>query len=220
MLFVAILFHSTSFAEKKVLHLGDSQSYLAFGDELYRLLRLKDDIKIESHARGGATPDWYQYGLEQPEPWGAVDRFSDGLTERTSQMKTPPLSDLISNFSPDLVVIQLGDNFFRMDWDEGKTAAVVSAFLTEYRLLSPNSKCVWVSPFSGYAKDPKRLETYFNVILDESKKANCDVIDSRTLITYPGKKGDGMHLNSAGPEGIEIAKTWAEKITQSIVKYF
>ncbi|MEO5666803.1 MAG: SGNH/GDSL hydrolase family protein [Bdellovibrionota bacterium] len=210
----ALLSGQAQAGEKRILFLGDSQSYGMFGEELDRLMR-HQGLDVESYARGGATPDWYTLGKKQPEPWGAVDRGRSGSVESTPQKKTPRLEDLLKANPPDHLIVELSDNLARSGWTLKKIEKVTEEFLKEFRKYSPQAKCTWVGSFNA-AKKPALLGPVLDIISDLATKYNCRFIDSRPLVTYPAQGGDQFHLDTVGEAGRKEARSWAFKIRELV----
>ena len=148
-----------------VMLIGDSLSFGPFGEKLELLL------KKETRNRGvcvfascGSSPEnWVdgqsvyitKCGYRQLTPNPRETYFNDfEHGKRPPPTATPKLGRILSNYRPDVIIIQQGTNWMdgfnpsRPD-DYKRIGCFIRAMISEIKSRSPNSRIVWVLPPSA-----------------------------------------------------------------------
>ena len=162
---------------------------------------------------------------------GATARSSCGVTSYTTGSNlsasvrgaVPGFSSLLQSSNPRRVVINLGDNMFRVRTSGGITRltaptdtttpsrqAVIQEIQTMLNQIPAGKECFWVGPTyhtqgSTYAKANAEVDLMY-AILTEAMNGKCSLIDNRNLFTQTAPN-DGLHLiNSESRDwGLRIA---------------
>lgn len=197
-----------------VLMIGDSH----MATPGYLITTLHDDLMKQGAivysfgACGANAGEWSSGG---DAPCGSASRIKDGpvKTDHTPSATTPPLSQLIQTYKPNLVVVVLGDTMAGYTspqiakawmWDQ------VSSLTDEVK--SSGVACAWVGP--GWGTEGGSFGKTFTRVKEASDylstiTAPCYYINS-LVFSKPGAWGtiDGQHYNAAGYQnwGADIAK--------------
>jgi hypothetical protein len=205
LLVVGLLGASPSFAGDAWLFIGDSHSVGSFGQRFDELLRGIEGAEVTQHASCGSSPSWWFTG--QPTSCGFLSRDAEGRRRRGLRAPTPVLPALLAELRPAVTVVALGANLVNAPRDH---ALRTSRELAE-AIVAAKSRCVWIGPPHGRNK-PEPGFSEFYVVLREAVGPGCDFIDSRPFARYPDRGGDGVHYDHLGPEGVAIARRWAEEV--------
>lgn len=207
----------------RVLLIGDSLSVGPFGKEIEAFLRRRYGPRgYALFASCGSSPeDWLRKtpvfttkcGYRQVTPAGAVVReYSGG--RRPDPVRTPKLPAILARFRPQVVLVQLGTNWF------GKIApgrtngahyrAIIKEFIRELRSVpGPPPQIIWVMPPASSAYSAGTHDDVEQWITESSRSLDFRVVNSRRL-TSPYRKGvsggDGVHYS--GPAG----RAWARGV--------
>lgn len=191
----------------KVLVIGDSHLNTAFGTTLDRDLR-STGASVETFGSGASTPDWWVDGTATHE--GSVSIGPDGQISRTGggvAKATPKLQDLIQQYHPDTVVVELGQNI------RGKDPAEVKRQVQNLeRVAQANgTHVVWVGspPTGSDANDGGQSYRQYNNFLRSVVGNGATFVDSGAIVPrYQGN--DGIHY-ADGP-----AAQWANGVFRAI----
>jgi hypothetical protein len=196
-----------SSSNPRVLLLGDSQSYRGFGLGL-QARRFPNALDVV--AQSGATASWYLDGRDGP--WGLLVSKSGGVPERKFPAPTPRAEELLKEFRPALVVIQLGGNSSHDDvaLTEKDARQLIS------KVRASGARCFWVGPPPGWARPAEKfaatVETLQRVATEEGA---CDgFLDSRFL-QVPLSGGDGIHLDTY-TNGAQLLSEWLDRAEDEI----
>ncbi|MDE1174079.1 MAG: SGNH/GDSL hydrolase family protein [Parvibaculaceae bacterium] len=183
----------------------------------YLITTLHDDLMKQGavvYSFGACGANAGEWATEGEAPCGSASRIKGGpvKTDRSPSASTHPLSQLISTYKPNLVVIVLGDTMAGYTspqlarawiWDQ------VSALTDEVK--SSGTACAWVGP--GWGTEGGSFGKTFVRVKEASDylstiTAPCYYINS-LVFSKPGEWGtiDGQHYNSAGYKnwGADIA---------------
>jgi hypothetical protein len=213
----------------RVLVIGDSLTVGPFGDKLEEfLIRSVGDSQVYIFASCGSSPEhWLEaepefrsrcgFRVKTPRKKTWLGRHENGRPPEVHS--APKVENLLSKIHPDLVIIQLGTNWFDMLAESGsetgrkKIQHLIEQFHTAVQRKAPRAGLVWITP-----PDSSRFRAVQSVVTDairDMAKNRYEVINSSKMIRYePGKSGgDGVHL--AAP----AAEQWFEKVRRSLKNY-
>ena len=210
-----------------VLIIGDSMALCGFGERLDRDFRNAGASVVATFMACGTNPlSWTRLGNNaaaktscgfwtiKPRPSGHPETFMDvyGMTRghRPGRYPVPKIEDLLAEYHPEILVIQLGNNLFdalkgRKEDHEG---TVLTPFIDPFlRIVSPSVRRIyWVAPpVSGLI--PKQTQDALVGVLKAHDGPAFRTIDSRDLLTYPyhGLQPDKQHF-----EGRDMT-LWADR---------
>src|SRR6266403_3965371 len=219
-----------------VVILGDSLSLCGFGKRLDAHFRQMPEVKSTfTYMACGTNPlSWLkekpyasiktQCGFwsiesvpESNEPRELQDSYGMGRRSPPKPHPVPKLEDILTQFQPDVLVIQTGTNLFdlfpgqksvRPDRERSALRKYVLPFvLKAVRPPSPLRKIYWVaSPTSGRVS--KIVQDF---VVDQVRAqfgAAAMVIDSRALISYPYRHMEPDHEHFVG----EDMDRWADRV--------
>ena len=170
----------------------------------------------EVHSIGvcGSTPaDWLK---ATPGDCGASERKgADKPTFSANSATTRPITGLLNEEKPDLVIVVMGDTIanynggsFMKTWAWQNTTQLTKA------IAASNTACVWVGPAWGteggkYKKNFARVKQVSNFLATNVQP--CDYINSLDL-SKPGQwpTVDGQHFTAPGYQ------SWGNALTQAI----
>lgn len=216
---VLILLVTPTFAST-ILFVGDSQSAGPFGKKLDTLLR--QDHQVMTRAVCGSVGDWWQTGhVSSCSKWN-WGRNIDG-TEVSAFSKTPILSTMVNQTTPDFVVLQFGGNYKSMN-DQQVCEDVEKLISTAKKR---GAKCMFVTGPDTF-KDREFLPATIER-LEAAAKDECYFFNSVAVTEYPDEaatekgpngrlRADGRHYSFV-PEGEAAANQWAELVYASFVKF-
>ncbi|MCX5592341.1 SGNH/GDSL hydrolase family protein [Alcaligenes endophyticus] len=198
-----------------ILMIGDShltnRNYLI--DTLHTALQEKGAHVHTFGVCGTNAGDWLK---ATPGKCGAAERIEGNrLSILANDTATKPITSLISQIKPDVVIVVMGDamagydkNVFPKAWAWKDVTTLTK------EIASTNTQCVWVGPAWGteggrYQKTFKRVQEVSDFLQDNV--APCQYIDSLRL-SKPGEWAttDGQHFTASG-----YAK-WGAAIAQQL----
>jgi len=208
-----------------VMLIGDSLSFGPFGEHLESLLQKEvGDRGLCVYASCGSSPEnWSdrepdyvtKCGYRQITPNRREFVFIDfDHGKRPPPMATPKLGRILSNYRPDVIIIQQGTNWMdgfnphRVD-DYHRLGLIIREMIAEIRTRSPGSKIVWILPPAA-SKYPQQVQTQIAAYIRSCAAAfRFQTIDSQKLT--------GAYINGVtGSDGVhyaaEPAKSWADKV--------
>ncbi len=201
--FLLVLFFALGAqAEVQILQIGDSQSAGIFGSYWHDKLSSNQEIKLTLFARGGSTSEsWLHYETLEGD-FRKID--IKGKSSRIKRSSMPALKDLLSAYTPDVVIIQLGGNMVR--WSDESIRLSVKELISQIKEKS--TRCLWIAPPNGHARPEPRFSEFYPVLKELVREEGCTFFDSRNHTTYPEGKGDGIHFDSLGFKGRILVKKW------------
>lgn len=214
---------------KKVLMIGDSLSVGPFGDRMQDfLVSMFSDAQVGYIAACGSSPEhWLQsepafiskcgYRIKNPKDTSKsqVGRYEDGRPPK--QYPVPKIEATLTYWKPDLVIVQLGTNWFDLlaesqsDTVIASLDAILDRFAQAVAKSPSHPKLIWVTP-----PDCHKFRRVQSLVTSAIKRAAARnqfrFVDSSKMIHYePGKSGgDGVHLATSS------ADEWAEKVTKQL----
>lgn len=222
-LFVALLVLSAcpAFADT-VLVIGDSHTDGAFGRALDDGLRSKE--RVATYGVCNARPSSYidetphhcghmfrDFQKKEPAKW-LGGRLWKGLIKvkgketHVTWVKTPALDQLLSDHTPDYVVVALGTNPI-----DGQGIDDIKA-----KIAAAGKSCVWVGPPTTTSPTPKQTAAVYkllrahgvveNAVPYEAKNGSCFLVDSASFTTYSGPDGTHYDEKAGAAWGAETAK--------------
>ena len=209
--------------------IGDSLSVGSFGDRMQDfLVSAFSDAQVGYIAACGSSPEhWLQseppfvskcgYRIKNPRDSSKsqVGRYEDGKPPK--QYPVPKIETTLTYWKPDLVIVQLGTNWFDLLAESQSETVIASldAILDRFAQAVEKSpshpKLIWVTPPDCH-KFRKVQSLVTSAIKRAAARNGFRVVDSSKMIHYePGKSGgDGVHLATAS------ADEWAEKVTRQL----
>ncbi len=199
-----------------ILMVGDSHLI----EPAYLITTLHDDLTKNGavvHSIGvcGSNPGGWVKAT--PSDCGGAERRGNGKVEVHSNMQTRPITELIAEEKPNLVIVIMGDTMAA--YDKGsfpKTWAWQSTTQLTKAIAGTNTQCIWIGPTWGteggkYNKTYARVRQVSNFL--NSNVAPCAYIDSLKL-SKPGEWAtvDGTHLTETGYQA------WGKALSQAIVE--
>lgn len=219
----------------KVLQIGDSHTVGAFGDQLYKSLASNTHV-TSARSIGLASASGSHYSAESAAKrtlgYGFIDR--PYMKSSTSKGTVDKLSTLLSNTKPDVLIVELADNF--AGYRETQKSDVfakneIQKILNQ--ITNSNSKpneCFWVGPTwtdwvddnglpidkrknghgTFYKKSTLRAQQIANLIKKEID-GKCTFIDSMKIIEKSEiKTADGIHCNQTS------GSLWGQRVYEEI----
>lgn len=197
----------------RVLMIGDSLSVASFGETLEQHLeRRYGRENVAFFASCGSSPEnwlsgepvfYTKCGYRQRTPTSDIYRdFHNG--KPPSPVRTPKLENLLANYKPTIVIVQLGTNWMDRSLSDDKIRSILDQFMSTAR--RGGRRIVWITPpdSSRFSKTQGRIQR----LISQAKRSGVSLISSRRLTQYvPGKTGgDGVHYNR------ESGEAWARKV--------
>jgi hypothetical protein len=219
-----------------VLILGDSLSLCGFGKRLDQEFRADPRFKsVFTYIACGTNPlSWLKekpyehiqthcgfWSIESLPDSNATKELIDvyGMTRghRPKSHPVPKLEELLATIQPDILVMQTGGNLFglfsgRENVKTDRDAAALRKYLVPFveKATAPPSKLrkiYWVAPpTSGRVSGEIQAFVFDQTRQDISRVA--EVIDSRTLVSYPYRHMEPDHEHFIG----EDMDTWANRV--------
>lgn len=213
---------------RKVLMLGDSLSVGPFGQEMQHFLIAKfGESRVYLLASCGVSPEhWLDsepefiskcgYRVKTPRQY-LLGEYEKG--RRPAPFPTPKLEHILSKTHPDLVLVQMGTNWFDLLEQAGNPdlihhlEGIVERFVATLLDSDPRPQLVWITPPDSARF--RRVQAMVTSLLQRAaRRLRFTCIDSSELIEYiPGKSGgDGVHYASAA------AEKWATGVKDCLLK--
>jgi hypothetical protein len=213
---------------RKVLMLGDSLSVGPFGQEMQHfLIERFGESRVYLIASCGISPEhWLPsepefvsrcgYRVKTPRQYLLGD-YEKG--RRPEPFPTPKLDRILSKTQPDLVLIQMGTNWFDL-LEHASTPefiehldGILDRFVNTLFASDPKPQLVWITPPDS-ARFRKVQGLVTSLLQRGARRLRFLCIDSSDLIEYvPGKSGgDGVHYAS------NAAEKWANGVKGCLLK--
>jgi hypothetical protein len=213
---------------RKVLMLGDSLSVGPFGQEMQHfLIERFGESRVYLIASCGVSPEHWLgsepgfvsrcgYRVKTPRQFlhGEYDKG-----RKPEPFPTPKLEAVLSKTHPDLVLVQMGTNWFDL-LEHSSTPeliehldGILDRFVATLFVSEPRPQLVWITPPDS-ARFRKVQGTVTSVLQRGARRLRYLCIDSSDLIEYvPGKSGgDGVHYASGA------AEKWANGVKGCLLK--
>ncbi len=209
-------------AGPKVIYLGDSLSFGAFGSTLDKQLRASG-CEVFTMVSGGATPYYWLSDFASVSGDAGHWVKQDGYERRLRRTRAvPKIEPLLRTFHPDAAVIQTGTNLYAALRDKRKTPAE-RARMVEYLvdrmckvLAAAKCRIYWVTPPDSHpGKYPRELQEQMRGIIKSTAGRYGRVFDSYAVTRYtdPYPKQDGIHY------GPEQASEWARRVARDAIPW-
>lgn len=201
-----------------MLLIGDSHTYGVFGQTLDQNFRQNDRFSsVDSFGSCGSSPQWWSTGHSTQCGYFERSRFTDYVVFKSLRHSTPLMHVMVEQFLPSVVVIEQGANQIALaDNQEGLHQIEASSRRLAELAVSRGSTCIWVGSPNGRNK----REPILSALYDAQRRGVeeiCALIDSRTFMNYPQTGGDGRHFDSLGEKGREMARCWANHVTDQVI---
>jgi hypothetical protein len=213
---------------RRVLMLGDSLSVGPFGQEMQHFLIDRfGESRVYLLASCGSSPEHWLgsepefvakcgYRVKTPRQY-MLGEYEKG--RRPEPFPTPKLEQILAQTHPDLVLVQLGTNWF--DLLEQSSApevldrleAIADRFAATLLSADPRPQLVWITPPDS-ARFRKVQGMVTELLQRSGRRRRFDCIVSSALVHYiPGQSGgDGVHYASAA------AEKWASGVKGCLLK--
>lgn len=222
------MFGINSWAQIKVLQIGDSHTVGPFGASLYESFMSHPRIS-KTRSIGLASASGFHYASEDRK----VRTLSYGFIDRPQMQKSvtkgtvEKLSTTLNSEKPDILVVELGDNFAGYKQNVAGTSAVkaeVDLILKQIDQSKAKPKeCYWIGPNwtdkehgKTYNKSNARARLVGSAIA-KALAGKCTFIDSMKVVekseAITGQ--DGLHFNGT-PKGIAAGKLWGRRAYEEI----
>jgi hypothetical protein len=219
----------------KVLQIGDSHTVGAFGSSLYAALASNKNV-TSARSIGLASASGRHYASDNPKKrtlnYGYIDRPS--MTSSKTKGTVPKLSTLLNTDKPDVIIVELADNFAGYRETKNLDASVkqeVQKILNQ--IMKSNNKpneCFWVGPTwtdwtddnglpldkrskgkgTFYKKTNLRAQQVAAAIKKEIA-GKCIFIDSLKILEKSEvKTDDGLHCDTTS------GKLWGQRVYEEI----
>ena len=219
---IVLLAASPSKAGVRVLYLGDSLSFGAFGTTLDKQLRQSGN-QVYTMVTGGATPYYWLSDFESVAGDAGHWVKQDGYERRLRKTRAvPKIEPLIRKFHPDAVVVQCGTNLYASLRDKRKTP-VERVRNVEYlvdrmcRVLeAEHCRVYWITPPDSHeGKYPRELQEQMREIIKRMVGRHGRVFDSYAVTRYSDAypKEDGIHY------GPDQATDWARRVARDVITW-
>lgn len=223
--------YSISFAQK-VLQIGDSHTVGPFGKKLYQELT---DAGFQARSIGLAGSSGKHWSSDKESErklsYGFVDRGYNGKGSAPvmGSKGVSKLSTYIQNDKPDIVIIELGDNFasYSKTYNDLNNKSANAAAINEINLILNqlekaqfNKSCYWVGPLwtnkdkiNTYKKTNARAQVVAELIKNTISK-KCHFINSQNLLTTKESEtvSDGLHFKE------NSGALWGRKAADAIIQ--
>lgn len=206
-------------AADTILVVGDSHTAGSFGQKLDDDLRAGPGNRVATYGVCSARPASYfadaphscgflfrGFDKKAPAKWlgGRVykERRPDGEggTKEVELVKTPELTQLLSDHTPTLTVVALGANI---------PVSLDSVVKTLDAIHAAGSACLWIGPPYIRKTPDAQIDAVYATLRkagvvksashEGSRWSSCRLVDSRAFsyLRYPAAGGDGMHYGGA-----------------------
>lgn len=209
-------------AGSRVLYLGDSLSFGAFGATLDKQLR-QSGCEVETMVTGGATPYYWLSDFETVSGDAGHWVKREGYERRLRRTRAvPKIEPILQKFHPEVAVVQTGTNLYATLRDKKKTPAErVKA--VEYAvdrlcrvLTAEKCRVYWITPPDSHVgKYPRELQEQMREIIKRVAGRQGRVFDSYAVTRYtdPYPQEDGIHY------GPEQATDWARRVARDAIAW-
>lgn len=220
--FLMLLSSVAAHAAPRVLYLGDSLSYGAFGMTLDKSLRAAG-CPVYTMVSGGATPYyWLADFANVSADAGHWVKTPEKETRARTSRRVPKVETLMTEFKPDVVVVQTGTNLYAVLRDKRKNPdervrAVRYLIERMCRVIHDRgARVYWISPPDSHpGKYPRELQERMRGLLKECVVKYGQVYDSHAVTKYkdPYPANDGIHY------GKEDSTKWALAVAGDLVPW-
>jgi hypothetical protein len=199
---LSLLFNSAAWAGK-ILFIGDSHSVGEFGVTLDGLLRQDPKNQVSSLAFCGASSESWLYGPKTKCGYRIAPPSGNPVEKKSGQ--GPKLSELLSKFDPDQVIIELGNNDIGSSLSDAQIVAHIDRITSTVVTALGPGRCFWISgPETRLLRSQGTREIS---LIEKGVARRCKVFNSYSVTHYPDGPGDGIHYNT--PELKPLARQWA-----------
>ncbi len=209
-------------AGHKVLYLGDSLSFGAFGSTLDKKLRTSD-CDVYTMITGGATPYYWLSDFSSVSGDAGHWIKYKGYERKLRRTKSvPKVETIFKKFRPDTAIIQTGTNLYASLRDKKRTPAervkTVEYLVNRMCKVLEAGKCriYWVTPPDSHVeKYPRELQEQMREIIMRVAGQHGRVFNSYAVTEYTESypKEDGIHY------GPEQATDWAKKVASDFLSW-
>jgi hypothetical protein len=207
-----LILPSVTFADTKVLVVGDSHATGTFKDGLLRVLDAQADLRTAVYASCGSRPrDWFADAASKfVTTCGFFERDFVGAGKIAKSAPTPDFEKLVVEKKPEFVVVAMGTNQFG-DSIPGAKASIVRMIRAA---KAGGANCIWVGPPKVAAKNfTAKMKADFQAMLEKTaREEGCHLIDSRPY-TNPADTEKQMHIHYPG----EAGRHWGREIGGEIL---
>lgn len=212
----------------KILLVGDSLTVGAFGAEAHDLLvRRYGRDNVAVYGSCGSSPEHWLghqppfvshcgYREQTPQKERVFENEGD---RRPPPVATPDIHDIMSQFHPTVVLVQLGTNWFDsleggLGEKEPEYRSILDRFVQAVRTEPKVEQVTWIMPPDSSRFSRRTQEIVERLIVDGALRDRFGTVNSRRLTHYvPGKTGaDGVHYNT------EAGKEWADRVWERLTR--
>ncbi|MBC7755015.1 MAG: SGNH/GDSL hydrolase family protein [Moraxellaceae bacterium] len=226
---------SVSADAAKILQIGDSHTVGDFGTQLYTSLAHHKNVTA-ARSIGLASASGIQYSsadvAKRTLNYGYIDR--PAMKSPVAKGSVAQLSTLLSSEKPDILIVELGDNFAGYREDVKNNRAIqnnVQKILNQIKISKTQpSECFWVGPTwtdwvdeNGLSLDRRKngAGTYYKksnwraqqvaAAIKKELDGKCTFVDSMKVMTLSEiTTVDGIHCNQA------TGTVWGQRIYEEI----
>lgn len=192
-----------------ILLIGDSHTFGSFGRKEDALLRQLTGYRVITYGVCGSSPHNWFLGLTTN--CGYVFKDENALEQRSLVGENPSIAELVGQYHPDYILIALGANMYGAGAEWVKISSGELALAAVYA----KSKCIWIGPPQARIQPEPAFGQLYEA-LSSTVTPYCEFIDSRKYTHYPDTEGDGIHFDTFGQAGVEIAESWAISVFDEI----
>ena len=206
----------------KVLYLGDSLSFGAFGATLDKQLR-QSGCEVYTMVTGGATPYYWLSDFAPVSGDAGHWIKKDGYERRLRKTRSvPKIEPLIRKFHPEAALIQTGTNMYAALRDKKKSplerVRTVEYLVDRMCRVLGDAKCriYWITPPDSHVqKYPRELQEQMREIMTRVASRHGRVFDSYAVTRYTDSypQEDGIHY------GPEQATEWARRVARDAIPW-
>jgi hypothetical protein len=209
-------------ATKRVLVIGDSLTVGKFGEYLgeYLTTRFRRE-NLALYASCGSSPEnWIRNGIHYETRCGYRElTVNRDFARDPGRHETPNIEELIAQFKPNIVIVQLGTNWMDRLTLRPSKETEIRAYLHDFVkiVLGDGRQLIWITPpdSSHYSKAVQ--EKVSQILWSASRDSpGFDVIDSRvgrrpmTHYQLGVTGGDGIHYRA------KPARDWADQVIAAL----
>ena len=209
-------------AGMKVLFLGDSLSFGAFGMTMDKQMR-QAGYEVYTMVTGGATPRYWLSDFETVSADAGHWVKQEGYERRLRRARSvPKVEPLLKKFHADATIVQAGTNLYASLRDKRKSPAervrTVEYLVDRMCRVLAGAKCrvYWVTPPDSHTgKYPRALQEQMREIIKRVAGRHGRVFDSYAVTHYsdPYPQEDGIHY------GPEEATAWARRVARDVIPW-